>query len=167
MSATAHLPCKVSSPLPLPHQPVSSPACIQYLGQTQPHCVLCSPSVGVGGGTGDPALLGAPFVVMVLTVLRIENERPSLTVRHAPVILATTGPEDMDLPGLYWLGPQLAVAALAPCQLSHSGPARAFIKALKTAEQRGVLCLDDRMYATSFLHGQRETKSLRLNTGCK
>lgn len=96
---------------------------------------LCSTSVGVwGAAEGDPLLLGAPFVVALLTVLRREKERPSLTVGHAPVLLATTGPEDADLPGLYWLGSQLAVAALAPCQLSHSGPARPFIKALKSAE---------------------------------
>lgn len=93
----------------------------------------------------DLLLLGAPFVVILLTVLRTAKERPPLTVGHAPVLLATTGPKDADLPGLYWLGSQLAVAALAPCQLSHSGQARPFIKALKNAEQRGVLCLDDRM----------------------
>lgn len=89
---------------------------------------------GLGASEGDPLLLGAPFVVVLLTVLRTEKERPSLTVGHAPVLLATTGPEDADLPALYWLGSQLAVATLAPCQLSHSGPGRRFIKALKTAE---------------------------------
>lgn len=68
-----------------------------------------------------PLLLVAPFVVVLLTVLRRVKERPSPTVGHAPVLLATTGPEDADLPGLYWLGSQLVVAALAPCQLSHSG----------------------------------------------
>lgn len=82
--------------------------------------------LGFGGLVqGDPLLLGAPFVVALLTVLGGEEERPSLTVGHAPVLLATTGPKDADLPGLYWLGSQLAVAALAPCQLSHSGPGSA------------------------------------------
>lgn len=79
-------------------------------------------------------MLGAPFVVTLLTVLRREEERPPLTVGHAPVLLATTGPEDADLPGLYWLGSQLAVAALAHCQLSIQGLGRPFIKALKTSE---------------------------------
>lgn len=87
-----------------------------------------------GAAEDDLLLLSAPFVVVLLTVLRREKERPSLTVGHAPVLLATTGPEDADLPGLYWLGSQLAAAALTPCQLSHSGPAWPFIKALKTAE---------------------------------
>jgi len=77
--------------------------------------------------------------------VRRGKERPSLTVGHAPVLLETTGPKDADLPGLYWLGSLLAVATLAPRQLSQSGPSRPFIKALKTDEQRGVLCLDDRM----------------------
>lgn len=91
-----------------------------------PSALLCSTSVGDWGAVeGDPLLLGAPFVVVLLTVLRREEERPSLTVGHAPVLLATTGPKDADLPGLYWLGSQLAVAALAPCQLSHSGPGSA------------------------------------------
>lgn len=95
--------------------------------------------------TLTPLLLGAPFVAKLFTVLRRGKERPSLTVGHAPVLLATTGPKDTDLPALYWLGSPLAVATLAPRQLSHSGLSRPFIKALKTAEQRGVLCLDDRM----------------------
>lgn len=116
---------------------------------------------------GDPLLLGAPFVVVLLTVLSRGKERPSLTVGHAPVLLATTGPEDRDLLGLYWLGSQLAVAALAPCQLSHSGAIQLFIKTLKTAEQRGVLCLDDRMQATGFLLGQHKTKRLLLNIGVR
>lgn len=90
-------------------------------------------------------MLGAPFVVILFTVLRRGKERLSLTVGHAPVLLATTGPKDADLPGLYWLGSQLAVATLSPCQLAQSQPTRPFIKALKTAEQRGVLCLDDRL----------------------
>lgn len=93
----------------------------------------------------DPLLLDAPFVVELATVLSEGKERPSLTVGHAPVLLATTGPKDADLPALYWLGSPLALATPAPCQLSHSGPGRPFIKALMAAEQRGVLCLDDRM----------------------
>lgn len=94
---------------------------------------------------GDPLLLGTPFVVILLTVLRSGKERPSLTVGHARVLLATTGPKDADLPGLYWLGSLLVVTTLAPRQLSHSRLSQPFIKALKTAEQRGFLCLDDRM----------------------
>lgn len=85
----------------------------------------------LGAADGDPLLLHAPFVVTLLTVLQRGKERPSLTVGHAPMLLAITGPEDADLPGLYWLGSQLAVAALAPCQLSHSGPRRPFIKSFE------------------------------------
>lgn len=81
----------------------------------------------------------------LLTVPSRVKEKAALTVGHAPLLLATTGPEDADLPGLYWLGLQSVVAALAPCQLSHSELHWPFIKALKIAEQRPVLCLDDRM----------------------
>lgn len=114
------------------------PASTQHRYRTKcmtPSALLCSTSVWVwGAAEGDPLLLGAPFVVVLLTVLRREEERPSLTVGHAPVLLATTGPEDADLPGLYWLGSQLAVAALAPVSCPIQGPGRPFIKALKAAE---------------------------------
>lgn len=76
---------------------------------------------GLGCCCEWPLIVKYSLCGRTLTVLRIEEERPSLTVGHAPVLLATTGPKDTDLPGLYWLGSQLAVAALAPCQLSHSG----------------------------------------------
>lgn len=94
--------------------------------------LFSSTSVGVWGAVeGDPLLLGTPFVVVLLTVLRKEEERPCLTVGHAPVLLATTGPKDTGWPGLYWLGSPLAVAALAPCHLPIQNSSRAFIKALK------------------------------------
>lgn len=88
---------------------------------------------GLGAAEGDPLLLGAPFVVVLLTVLRREKERPSLTVGHAPMLLATTGPEDADLPGLYWLS--VSGGGTSPLSaVPFRAGLGAFIKALKTAE---------------------------------
>lgn len=101
--------------------------------------------LGGGGGGGllrvTPLLLGAPFVVALLTVLGGgQKERPALTVGHAPVLLATTGPEDADLPRAH--------NGLARSQLSGGGtsplsavpfrdPGRDFIKALKAPPNKG------------------------------